>query len=248
MTCIQSNPISIAASTHREKIDVSTDPDEQSKYQGIIDLLIPITKGYVTDKAFELCSQGLQVYGGYGYIKEYPMEQLLRDCRITMIYEGTNGIQAMDLLGRKLGMNKGKPIMDLMGEIQKILAEAKNISGLKVYAAVVEDALNKLGEVALHLGKTAMSPQVLHAFAFAHPFMEVCGDVMLSWMLLWRALVAVEALEKGAKKKDAAFYEGQVKSVEFFTHSILPITHGKMEAILKTNGAAMEISDASFGG
>jgi alkylation response protein AidB-like acyl-CoA dehydrogenase len=231
-----------------DKIDISTDPDEQSKYQGIIDLLIPITKGYVTDKAFELCSQGLQVYGGYGYIKEYPMEQLLRDCRITMIYEGTNGIQAMDLLGRKLGMNKGKPIMDLMGEIQKVLAEAKNISGLKVYAAEVEEALNKLGEVALHLGKTAMSPQVLHAFAFAHSFMEVCGDVMLSWMLLWRALVAVRALEKGAKKKDAAFYEGQVKSVEFFTHSILPITHGKMEAILKTNGAAMEISDASFGG
>jgi alkylation response protein AidB-like acyl-CoA dehydrogenase len=231
-----------------DKIDISTDPDEQSKYQGIIDLLIPITKGYVTDKAFELCSQGLQVYGGYGYIKEYPMEQLLRDCRITMIYEGTNGIQAMDLLGRKLGMNKGKPIMDLMGEIQKVLAEAKNISGLKVYAVEVEEALNKLGEVALHLGKTAMSPQVLHAFAFAHSFMEVCGDVMLSWMLLWRALVAVRALEKGAKKKDAAFYEGQVKSVEFFTHSILPITHGKMEAILKTNGAAMEISDASFGG
>ena len=231
-----------------DKIEISTEAEEKSKYQGIVDLLIPIAKGYVTDKAFELCSQGLQVYGGYGYIKEYPMEQLLRDCRITMIYEGTNGIQAMDLLGRKLGMNKGKPIMDLMGEIQKTLAEAKSISGLEVYAAAVEDALNKLGEVALHLGKTAMSPQVLEAFVFAHPFMEVCGDVMISWMLLWRAVVAAQALEKGAKKKDAAFYEGQIKSAEFFTHCILPITHGKMSAILKTNGAAIEISNNSFGG
>ncbi len=231
-----------------DKKEISSDTEEQSKYQGIIDLLIPISKGYVTDKAFELCSQGLQVYGGYGYIKDYPMEQLLRDCRITMIYEGTNGIQAMDLLGRKLGMNQGKPIMDLMGEIQKTLAEAKSISALEVYATEVENALNKLGEVALHMGKTAMSSQVLHAFAFAHPFMEVCGDVIISWMLLWRATVAARALEKGAKKKDAAFYEGQIKSIEFFTQSILPITHGKMQAILKTNGAAIEISDASFGG
>ena len=69
----------------------------------------------------------MQVYGGYGYIKEYPQEQLLRDCRITLIYEGTNGIQAMDLLGRKLGLNKGKAVMDLFGEIQKTINGAKEI-------------------------------------------------------------------------------------------------------------------------
>jgi alkylation response protein AidB-like acyl-CoA dehydrogenase len=102
-----------------DKREIAADPEQQIKYQGIIDLLIPIVKGYITDRAFEICSHAIQVYGGYGYIKEYPLEQLLRDCRITMIYEGTNGIQAMDLLGRKLGMNKGKPIMDLLGEIQK---------------------------------------------------------------------------------------------------------------------------------
>jgi hypothetical protein len=95
--------------------------------QGMIDLLIPICKGYVTDRPLKSAAPGMQVYGGYGFIKEYPQEQLLRDCRITMIYEGTNGIQAMDLLGRKLGMNKGKPIMDLMVEIQKTIAQAKAI-------------------------------------------------------------------------------------------------------------------------
>ena len=105
-----------------DKVKISEDAQEKSTYQGIIDVLIPIAKGYVTDRAFEVCSHGVQVYGGYGYIRDYPMEQLLRDCRITMIYEGTNGIQAMDLLGRKLGLNKGKPVMDLLGEIQKSIA------------------------------------------------------------------------------------------------------------------------------
>jgi hypothetical protein len=219
-----------------------------ARLQGMIDLLIPVAKGYVTDRSFEMCSLGLQVYGGYGYIRDYPMEQLLRDCRITMIYEGTNGIQAMDLLGRKLGLNQGKPIMDLLGEINKTLARAKGLERLKGLADRVEKSVNRLGETALHLGQTAMSPKVLNAFAFAHPFMDVCGDVILAWLHLWRATVAVAALEKGAKKKDAAFYEGQLKSAEFFIHTILPVTHGKMKAILETNGAAVEISDAAFGG
>ena len=105
-----------------------------------------------------------------------------------------------------------------------------------------------MGETALHLGQTAMSPKVLNAFAFAHPFMDVCGDVILAWLHLWRATVAVAALEKGAKKKDAVFYEGQVKTAEFFVHTILPVTNGKMKAILETNGAAVDIADPAFGG
>jgi len=231
-----------------DKIKISEDAEEKARYQGIVDVLIPIAKGYVTDRAFEVCSHGVQVYGGYGYIREYPVEQLLRDCRITMIYEGTNGIQAMDLLGRKLGLNKGKPVMDLLVEMQKTIKMAGEVSGLEDFAARVEEAVNRLGEVALHMGTTAMSSKALNAFAFAHPFMEVCGDVVMSWMLLWRATIATRGLEKGAKKKDAAFYQGQVKSAEFFLYSILPVTFGKMKAILSTNGAAVEIAEDSFGG
>jgi hypothetical protein len=231
-----------------DRKETAESAEEKIRLQGMIDLLIPVAKGYVTDRSFEMCSLGLQVYGGYGYIRDYPMEQLLRDCRITMIYEGTNGIQAMDLLGRKLGLNQGKPIMDLLGEIQKTLARAKGAERLEGLVDRVEKAVNRLGETALHLGQSAMSPKVLNAFAFAHPFMDVCGDVILAWLHLWRATVAAAALEKGAKKKDAAFYEGQLKSAEFFIHTILPVTHGKMKAILETNGAAVEISDAAFGG
>lgn len=231
-----------------DRVKISEDSEEKSKFQGIIDVLMPIAKGYVTDRAFEVCSHGIQVYGGYGYIKEYPMEQLLRDCRITMLYEGTNGIQAMDLLGRKLGLNQGKPFMDLLTQMQKTIMAAKDESGLENLVVKFEEVVNKLGEVALHMGTTAFSEKILYAFAFAYPFMDVTGDVVMSWMLLWRATIAAQQLQKGAKKKDAAFYEGQLKSAEFFYHSILPVTLGKIETILATNGAAVDISEDSFGG
>jgi hypothetical protein len=228
-----------------DKANTTDDATEKEKYHDLIELLIPIAKGYVTDKAFEVCNGGMQVYGGYGFIKEYPQEQLMRDCRITMIYEGTNGIQSMDLLGRKLGMKKGKLVMDLMGEIMAVTGAAKNIDSIKDFAVKVEEALNKLGEVAMHMGKTAMSDKVLNAFAFSYPFMEVTGDVVMAWMLLWRAQIAATALEK-AKKKDIPFYKGQLKSAQFFCNTVLPTTLGKMNSILATDGAAIEIDEASF--
>jgi len=232
-----------------DKFKICDKEEDKAKYQGLIDLLIPIAKGYVTDKAFEVCSLGVQVYGGYGYIREYPMEQLLRDCRITQIYEGTNGIQAMDLLARKLGMNQGKPVMDLLGEIQQTLAAAKKISNLTDTATKIEAAVNKLGEVMLHIGQAAMSEDTrMNAFAHAYSFMEVSGDVIFAWLLLWRATLAAQNLENGAKKKDLAFYEGQIKSAEFFANSILPVSLGKMKAILAGDNTVVDISADAFGG
>ncbi|MFW6011842.1 MAG: acyl-CoA dehydrogenase [Desulfosalsimonas sp.] len=230
-----------------DKADVTDDEKEKEKCHDLIDLLIPIAKGYVTDRAFEICNLGMQVYGGYGYIKEYPLEQLVRDCRITTIYEGTNGIQAMDLLGRKLGMKKGKLVMDLMGEINATISSAKEQERVKPYAETLEQSLNKLGECSMHLGKAAMSEKVLEAFAYAYPFMDVCGDVVMAWMLVWRASIAEKALEK-AKKKDVPFYEGQIKSAQFFCNTVLPTTLGKIKAIMATDGAAVEIDEASFNG
>jgi hypothetical protein len=232
-----------------DRLRTDVKEEDRARYQGLIDLLIPIAKGYVTDKAFEVCSLGVQIYGGYGYIREYPMEQLLRDCRITQIYEGTNGIQAMDLLARKLGMNQGKPVMDLLGEIQQTLAAAKAISSLTDTAAKVEAAVNKLGEVMMHIGQAAMAEDTrMTAFAHAYSFMEVCGDVVFAWLLLWRASLAAQNLENGARKKDVAFYEGQIKSAEFFVNSILPVSRGKMNVILAADNAAIDISADAFGG
>lgn len=230
-----------------DMIAISDDQVVKDKYQGLIEILTPIAKGYVTDKAFEVCNHAIQVYGGYGFIEEYPVAQLLRDCRITMIYEGTNGIQAMDLLGRKLGMNGGAVFMDLMGEINKAITSAKDHEALVPLAQKVENALNKLGETAMHMGKTAKSDKVLNAFSFAHPFMEVTGDVIMAWMLLWRASVAASKLGS-AKTKDIPYYDGLLKSLEYFSCSVLPVTSGKMDAIMANNGSCVEISEESFAG
>ncbi len=219
--------------------------EEKDKYNGFMEVLTPIAKGYVTDRAFEICSTGMQIYGGYGYIEEYPMAQLLRDCRITMIYEGTNGIQAMDLLGRKLGLNKGKPIMDLFGAMQKTVADAKALPELENLAIKVEESINKLAEVAIHMGQTAMSEKALNAFANAIPFQDATGDVTMAWMLLWRATIAAQKLEK-AKKKDQPFYEGIIKSLQFYVDTQLPITLGRFNALMNTSSAALDIDDNMF--
>jgi alkylation response protein AidB-like acyl-CoA dehydrogenase len=235
-------------------------PAEKEKYEDLTAILTPIIKGYVTDKAWEVNSHAVQVYGGYGFIQEYPVEQLLRDSRIFMIYEGTNGIQAMDLLGRKLGMKKGKLFLDYLGLMQKTISEARKTPALNYLTEDFETGVNKLTETALYLSKTAMS-DTMNAFAFAHPFLDVTGDMTMAWMLLWRTTVAWQQLVKLAGSddmakirgkagthKDAAFYFGQLKTAEFFIKTLLPITMGKFNAINMTNGAANDMLDASFGG
>jgi hypothetical protein len=235
--------------------------DEKEHYNDFIELLTPIIKAYCSERGQFVCEQAIQVHGGYGYTKEYPVEQLYRDCKITSIYEGTNGIQAMDLLGRKLGMKKGTVFIDFLNEIKAAIVRAREIPVLEGPAGQVEKALNRLNEIALHISKTAFSKDMKLAFAYAHPFMEVIGDVIMAWMLLWRATVAVPRLEKlagsadedaiqskVAKNKDAAFYDGQLKAAEFFISSMLPVTIGKMNAIAKPHPAVIDIHEKSFGG
>ncbi len=229
-------------------IKLASDPEEKIRLQGIVDFLIPIAKAYTTERSLDVCSLGIQVYGGYGYIREYPMEQLLRDCRITSIYEGTNGIQAMDLLFRKLGQNGGRPIVDLGEEIRGTVTAAADIDRTASMAEKLDEALLKLEEVARYMGMTAMYGNLMGAAAHAHPFLEVCGDVIVGWMLLWRARIAAEALAGGAKEKDLAFYEGQIKSSEFFTQILLPVTLGRMDAILSGSSVVVDIPDDAFGG
>jgi hypothetical protein len=231
-----------------EKTELSGDAQEKSRFQGLLDLFTPLVKAYCAQRAFDVCAQAVQVYGGYGYIRDYPVEQLLRDCKITSIYEGTDGIQAMDLLGRKLGMAEGQVFMGFLQELQNTIAQAKEMNPLNEIALELETAAGRLGEVALHLGKTAMSKQFKVAFTFAFPFLDVMGDVIMGWMLLWRASLAARQIENGAKKKDLDFYEGQIKTAAFFMQSMLPASLGKMQAILKTNNSAIEMSDAAFGG
>jgi len=226
----------------------TNDEEERARCQGLIDLLTPVFKSYCSDRGFDICVEAVQVYGGYGYTQEYPVEQLLRDCKIASIYEGTNGIQAMDLLGRKLGMKNGAVVLNFFQQIQQTTAEAAKSEGLKALADKVDAALKRLGEVAMHLGATAMSPEIKVAFAFAKPFLDVFGDVCMAWMLLWRATIAASRLQKGARSRDRAFYEGQLQTARYFINAVLPITVGKMDAIQTGDSAPLEIPEAALGG
>lgn len=228
-------------------VEMAKDEEEKNKYKGFSDLLTPILKTYNAVEGFNVCVEAMQVYGGAGYTKDYPIEQLARDCKITSIYEGTDGIQAMDLLARKMPMQEGKIFMALIEEMQSVTKQAGEIEGLKAYAEMLDKAVEKLQTTAMELGKNAMSEKFKTAFAHSVPFLMAMGDVIIGWQLLWRAVVASRAMEAGAKKKDQAFYEGQIRNAHFFMQTIIPTTLGKMEAIIIGSDAAIDIPEEAFG-
>ena len=213
----------------------------------MIELLIPVTKAYCAERGFEVCVQAVQVFGGYGYTKEFPVEQLVRDVKIASIYEGTDGIQAMDFLGRKLGMKNGLAFKGFLDEMGKTITSAKKIESLIPMADSLARAVETLGKTAMVLGGAAMSEKYATAFANAHPFLEATGDVVLGWMHLWRAFTAVNALEKKTRKKDRDFYEGIVTCARFYMEAVLPVALGRMASVRALSDAALKMEDASFG-
>ncbi|MFA5902468.1 MAG: acyl-CoA dehydrogenase [Desulfobacula sp.] len=227
---------------------VSDNDEEKERCQNLIEILTPVGKGYVTDRAVDVCNMAIQVFGGYGYISEYPVEQLLRDVRITTIYEGTNGIQAMDLLGRKLQMKNMKLFFDLRDEIQKTVSDAREFNSLSALAGMVENALNTLCQAVEKMDQSARGEAVLQAYTFAGLLLEAAGDVIMAWMMLWRAIISQKKTNSGVEGKGAEFYDGQLKSAEFFIRSVLPVTLGKMASMADLCSAATDISDTSFGG
>ena len=227
---------------------VGETPEEREKYGDLYDMLTPSIKDYLAVKGHEVCIQAIQVYGGAGYCQDYPVEQYARDCKIGSIYEGTSGIQAMDMLARKLGRKEGRVFANLLGEMGQTIADARGMEGLAELAEQLEKIVNRLAEISMVMGKRAMSPEFKTAFVHSLPFLNVIGDTIMGWMLLWRANVASQKLADGAKKKDLSFYNGQIKTAEFYIQTILPEVLGKMEAIAAGCPAAIEIDNDGFGG
>jgi alkylation response protein AidB-like acyl-CoA dehydrogenase len=228
--------------------NIAEKEEDRERHADLFSMLTPVVKDYMAIRGHEVCIQAIQIFGGAGYTKDYLVEQYARDCKITSIFEGTSGIQALDMLGRKLGMKKGTVFMNFLGEIQKTISRAKENESTKDLAVQMETATNRLGEVALHLGKKAMSAEFKVAFAHSLPFLHVIGDTIMAWMLLWRAVVATTKLSQNPKKKDLDFYEGQIRTAEFFINTELEATMGKMNAITGGCAAAIQISDEGFGG
>jgi alkylation response protein AidB-like acyl-CoA dehydrogenase len=223
------------------------DEKERRLYDDLFGMLTPIIKDYLAVHGHEVCIQAIQVFGGAGYTKEYLVEQYARDCKITTIFEGTSGIQSMDLLARKLGSQNGAVFMYLLSEMHKTVVRAKEFPELKGIAERVEAAINMLGETAMKIGGLAMSPNFKVAFAHSLPFLHAMGDVIMAWMLLWRAETAAPKVE-AAKGRDLPFYKGQLKTAQFFIETVLPVARGKMESIQVASPAAVEMEEDSFGG
>ena len=241
----------------------STESDEEKeKYQDFIDILIPVCKAYGSDMGFRVCETAIQVLGGYGYCQEHPVEQFLRDCKIASIYEGTNGIQALDLVGRKLVVKRGQLFKRLIGETEDFLKWARKNFELRELVATFEAAREQLIQVTKYFGLKGMTADYVVPLLYATPYLELFGDVAVGFMLLWQALIAHRRLHEiyvdaGAKdnesqkevlatNRSAAFYRGKVASAEFFITNVLSLSRGKAKAIMSGQRAAVDIPEESF--
>jgi len=232
-----------------DQVEMADDDEEKDRLKGLIELLTPIVKCHCTETGFDVCTQAIQVYGGAGYIQDYPVEQILRDAKITSIYEGTSGIQALDLLGRKMLINNGKPFEDLIVAINQTIKTAGAIAGLEKLAGKMEKATAKLAETGRHMPKLLLSDKMLTACSLSYPFLKVMGEVILGWMHIWRASVAASLLDgHNLKKSELDFYTGQVKTAEFYINTILPSTLGKMDMLLAADDTVTEFPEAAFRG
>ncbi|MEO3413786.1 acyl-CoA dehydrogenase C-terminal domain-containing protein [Roseovarius sp. CAU 1744] len=190
--------------------------------EGLVSLLTPVLKGFLTDEGYDMTVQAQQIYGGHGYIEEWGMSQFTRDARIAMIYEGANGVQALDLVGRKLPQNGGKPIMAFFDLVKNFIKENEDNLELKA------DFLEPLKEASKHLQASGMffmqngmkNPNA--ALSGSYDFMHLFGHVCLGLMWAQMAKAAHEALEAGAS--DTAFYETKLATGRYYMKRRLPAT------------------------
>jgi hypothetical protein len=197
----------------------SPDETERQTAEDLLGLLTPVIKGYLTDKGFAAAVNAQQVYGGHGYIREHGIEQFVRDARITQIYEGTNGIQAMDLVGRKLPRDNGRAIrafFELVGNDLKDAAKAGDPAGV---AAALQPALADLQAATVWLAHHAMDdPDIAGAGAYA--YMELMGLIALGWMWLKLAGASQRALNEASA--DVPFLEAKLATARFYAERELP--------------------------
>ncbi len=214
------------------------DPDQHDAHESNVELMTPICKAHCSDLGFEMCVTALQTLGGYGYCTEYPVEQYMRDAKIASIYEGTNGIQAMDLVGRKLPKGSGKLVMAWMAETGKLLNEAKAVFAEEV--GQLQTAVQGIGGTMMHIGGMAGGGNLNGAMLQATPFLEQFGTVILGVHAAEQALAAHQALEAGASGADEAFYRGKIANLKFYVHNFLPRAHALVEQIRSGDESALD--------
>ncbi len=200
------------------------------KYELLLDLLTPIVKTYPTEMGIVSVSNGLQCLGGYGYCVDFPLEQLYRDIRIATIYEGTTGIQSIDLLGRKMIMNDGRSAKLLAQAISTTIQESAAFERLKPDAKLLEEVVVSYKIVLKKLVSKAVSGRTESFLADANLFMEFCGLMVIGWQWLKQGISACKLLEKNAE--NVLFYESKIRTLRYYFSYELPKTQGLITRLL----------------
>ncbi len=210
-------------------IDVSEGEDKEN-YQLLVELLTPIVKAYPTEMGIQSVSTGLQCLGGYGYCVDFPLEQYHRDIRITTLYEGTTGIQSMDLLGRKMMMQNGKAATLLLKEISECLEKASRYPQSKRHANTLSNLLEDFSEVFQHLTSMAMKGKTDEFLADANLFMELSGIIVIGWQWIKQGIAAERGLE--SDEGDTNYFESKIKTMDFYFAYEIPKSRGLITRLL----------------
>jgi butyryl-CoA dehydrogenase len=222
----------------------SEDEAVRKEHKAFVELMIPIVKGWLTERAIDVCSTALQVFGGMGYVEDTGIAQQYRDVRISTIYEGTTGIQALDLVGRKLVRDMGASATKVLKQIGKFAKEleASDNAEVKALAQPLVEATKALGDTAQFIGMTAMGD--LHtAFANSVPFLNFFGVVAGGWQLFRGAKIAAEKLAAGDKDP---FYTAKIQTATFYAHNVLSQSAWLQKQIVEGSGDVMAGNDDMF--
>ncbi|HEY1959093.1 MAG TPA: acyl-CoA dehydrogenase [Polyangiaceae bacterium] len=234
--------LAIKLTNHLDRAETAKTDEDKAYHQGQVDLLVPLLKAYGSDQAFRVCETAIQTYGGAGYTRDYPAEQYCRDAKIFSIYEGTNHIQSMDLVGRKLGQAGGANLQAFLGEVGKFVAKYKDHPAIGPNAKTLGTAQEALGGSAMKLltwfqtGKMDMVP------LFANRFLEMMSEVCVAWLLLEGAVIAHEKLSG----KDKTFYEGKIAAARYYAAAVLPSVETLARQMNEEDRSPLDISDAAF--
>ena len=238
---------------HQDAVRVFAGKDDTKAqyHQGQVDLLVPLVKAYGSDQAFRICETAIQTFGGAGYTQDYPVEQYCRDAKIFSIYEGTNHIQAMDLVGRKLGQNGGGNTQAFLGDIAAFASANESHPFVGPLVKELSQAHEALAGTAMKLLGWFQSGNLVMVPLAANRFLEMMSEVAVGWMLLEGAKLAHDAQAKlpagDAGERDRAFYEGKKHAAAYFAKNVLPTVKGKAEILGREDTSPLDIPDAAFG-
>jgi alkylation response protein AidB-like acyl-CoA dehydrogenase len=222
--------------------------DEAAFYKGRVDLLTPIVKAYCSDQGFRVCELAIQIYGGAGYVMDNPVEQYLRDAKIFSIYEGTNHIQALDLVVRKLRGRHGQDLADFIGDVSGFVERYSSDAAVGNEVRLLGEAAQALQNAGGDLMKYMMSSKLDQLTLCCSPFLEAMAEVTVGHLLLEAAVIAEEERTQDDRQsqEEFDFYAGKVMSGKFYANFVLPGVLAKCRAIASNDRSALDIPDAGF--